>query len=94
MVRYTSSEASTGDGLGVAAWSRLHANYRRRTLGRIFRVQRECTYGKPTTDVSQVRLAILQSEKTWKATMSEIGGDAKVPDLWRSRLCWIYVRKT
>ena len=45
---------------GVRAWARLHANYSRRTLGMMFRVQRECMYPKPVKDVGQVRLAIMQ----------------------------------
>ena len=30
-----------------------------------------------------MRLAIMQWEEKWKAMMSELGGDAKIPDLWR-----------
>ena len=66
---------------GVESWARLHANYSRRTLGIIFRVQRECMYPKPAKEVSQVRPAISQWEQTWNAT--ELGGDPKIPDLWR-----------
>ena len=47
------------------------------------RVLRECVYPKPVEDVGQVRLAIMQWEEKWKAMMSELGGDAKIPDLWR-----------
>ena len=80
LARYTSSEALTivkksvteMDGLG--AWARLHANCSTRTLGRMFRVQRE---------VVPVRLAIIQWEEKWKAMTSELGGDAKIPDLRR-----------
>ena len=68
---------------GVRAWARLHANYSRRTLGRMFRVQRECMYPKPVKDVGQVRLAIMQWEEKWKVMMSELGEGAKIPDLWR-----------
>ena len=55
LARYTNSEEMDG----VRAWARLHANYSRRTLGRSFRVQRECMYPKPAKDVGQVRLAIM-----------------------------------
>ena len=58
-------------------------NDNRRTSGRRFRVQRECWHPKPAKDASQVRLAIMQREEKWKATMSELGGDAQNPDLWR-----------
>ena len=85
--RYTNSEAltivkSVSEMDGVRAWARLHANYSRRTLGRMFRVQRECMYPKPAKDVGQVRLAIMQWEEKWKV-MSELGEGAKIPDLLR-----------
>ena len=88
LARYTSSEAltivkSVTELDGVGAWARLHANQSRRELGRMFTVQRECMYPKPAKDVGQVRLAIMQGEKKWKGMMSELGGDAKIPDLWR-----------
>ena len=59
LARYTSAEASTivrsEPGLeGVDAWSRLHANHSRRTLGIKFRVQRECMFPKPAKDASLV----------------------------------------
>ena len=49
LARYTSSDASTiatsvMESDGVRARVKLHANYSRRTLGRMFRVQRECMY--------------------------------------------------
>ena len=88
LARCTNSEAltivkSVSEMDGVRAWARLHANYSRRTLGRIFRVQRECVYPKPVKDVSQVRWAIMQWEEKWKVMMSELGEVAKIPDLWR-----------
>ena len=88
LARYTNSEAltivkSVSEMDGVRAWARLHANYSRRTLGRMFRVQRECMYPKPLKDVGQVRLAIMQWEEKWKVMMSELGEGAKIPDLWR-----------
>ena len=88
LARYTNSEVltivkSVTEMDEVGAWARLHANYSRRMLGRMFRVQRECMYPKPVKDVGQVRLAIMQWEEKWKAMMSELGGDAKIPDLWR-----------
>ena len=36
---------------GVAAFGMLHENYSRRTLGRMFRVQRECMYPKAAKDL-------------------------------------------
>ena len=34
-------------------------------------------------DASEVRRAVMQWEEKWKATMTELGGDVKIPDLWR-----------
>ena len=42
---------------------------------------------KSATDLSQVRLAMTQWEEKWKAMMSELGGDVKIPDQWECRLC-------
>ena len=39
-------------------------------------------YAKPAKDVGQVRLAIMQWEEKWSA-VGDVGGDAKIPDLWR-----------
>ena len=80
LTRYTLSEAltivkSVSEMDGVRAWARLHANDSRRTLGRMFRVQRE-----PVKDVGQVRLAIKRWEEKWKVMMSELGEGAKIPD--------------
>ena len=51
---------------GVEAWARLHASCSRKTLGTRFRVQRECMYPKPATDLGQVTFAIMQWEEKWK----------------------------
>ena len=88
LARYTSSETSTivksvTELDGVRAWAKLHANYSRRTLERMFRVQSACMYPKPAKDVGQVRTAIMQWEEKWKVMISELGGDAKIPDLRR-----------
>ena len=37
----------------------------------------------PSKEVVPVRLAIMQWEEKWKAMTSELGGDAKIPDLRR-----------
>ena len=68
---------------GLRAWATTHANYSKRTLERMFRVQRECMYPKLVKDVGQVRLAVMQWEEKWTVMMSELGEGAKIPDLWR-----------
>ena len=67
LAMYINSEASTivknETGLeGIVAWTSLHAKYSRRTLGKIYRVQRECMYPKLAKDVGRVRLDFLQWE--------------------------------
>ena len=88
LARYTSYEAltivqSVTELDGVGTWARLHANYSRRTLGRMLKVQRVCMYPKPAKDVGQVHLAIMLWVDNWKGMMSEFTGDAKILDLWR-----------
>ena len=34
-------------------------------------------------DMNRVKLAILPQEEKWKRMMTEIGGDAKIRDVWR-----------
>ena len=41
-------------------------------------------YPKPVHDVSPVRLAIMQWQEKWTVTMSELGKDARIADLWRT----------
>ena len=68
----------------AVGWSTLHANNSRRTLGSILgRAQRERTCREPAKHASQVRLAIVQRDDKWEAMMSELGKDAKIPNLWR-----------
>ena len=88
LARYTGAEAAmivrSVTGLdGVEAWGKLHASYSRRTMGRMFRVQRECMYPKPAKELGQLKNAIMQWEEKWKAMMAELGTDAKIPELWR-----------
>ena len=83
LARYANSEALTMVMDGVRAWARLHVNYSRRTLGIMFRVQRECMYPKLVKDVGHVRLAIMQWEEKWEVMMSELGEGVKIQDLWR-----------
>ena len=88
LVRYTTSEAativrSTTDLDGAEAWGKLHASYSRRTVGRMFRVQRESLYPPVVKNLKLLRLAIMQWEEKWKSMMSELGSEAKIPELWR-----------
>ena len=60
LARCTNSESSTiGRTVteldGMEAWEKQNEDFSRRTLGRTFRVHRECVYPKLVEDVSQVR---------------------------------------
>ena len=86
--RYTEGEAATVvrgvDGLdGVKAFGALHARYNRRTMGRMFRMQKECMYPKSVKTVGEVAGAVLEWEERWKRMMGEIGHETKIPDLWK-----------
>ena len=81
LVRDIGSEASTTVKSGteldlVGVWARLHANDCRRTVERMFRVQRECMSPKPAKDVGQVRLGD-----------HAVGGEVESDDVraWRRR---------
>jgi len=57
--RYTEGEAATvvrgvDEMDGVKAFGVLHARYSRRTMGRMFRMQKECMYPKPVKAVGEV----------------------------------------
>ena len=88
LTRYTSGEAATvvkGAAVmdGVAAYGLLHENYSKKTMGRMFRIQRECMYPKEVKELSGVKIAILEWEEKWKRMNSELGADVKIPVLWR-----------
>ena len=51
-------------------------------------------YPKPAQDVSPVRLAVMQWEEKWKAMVSELGTDAKIPDLQRMSALLKIVQRT
>ena len=71
LATHTNSEASaivrTVTGLdGVKVWRKLYENESRRTLGRLFWVQRECMYPKPAKVVSQV---------SWRSSCGKRSGE-------------------
>ena len=56
--------------------------YSRRTLVRMFHVQRECMCPKAVMDVSQVKAAIMHREVKCKNMLMEVEEGAKIPDSW------------
>ena len=88
LTRYTSMEAATvvkgaRDMDGVEAYGMLHENYSKRTMGRMFRVQRECMYPKAVKELGNVKKAIMDWEEKWNRMKAELGAEVKIPDLWR-----------
>ena len=69
-------------------WKKLFEKYSKRTMGRMFRVQRECMYPKAVRDVSQVKLAIMQWDEVL-LSMSKIPSD----DVLGS-LCKLMIRES
>ena len=88
MVRTTTGEAAAivrnvESYDGTEAWGLLNTACNKRTLGRIFRLQKECCYPKRVDDVSKVKLAILSWEARWNGMMEELGEGVTVPELWK-----------
>ena len=74
LCRYTEGEAATvvrgvEEMDGVKAFGVLHARYSRRTMGRMFRMRRECMYPKLVKTVGEVAMAVLEWEEKWKRMM-------------------------
>ena len=56
---------------GVEAWGRLYEKCNQKTMGRMFRLQRECMYPKAVKKLDEVETAIMEWERTsggaWRA---------------------------
>ena len=86
LVVWTEGEAkllvkSGGDHDGVAAWGRMHAKFKRRTITRLMRMISACMYPKETK-MEHMATAVLQWEEKWKKLLAEFP-DIKIPDLWK-----------
>ena len=66
---------------GVAAWGRMHAKFKRRTITRLMRMISACMYPKEAK-VETMATALLQWEEKWKKLLAEFP-DIKIPDLWK-----------
>ena len=82
LVRFTEGEAATVvKGIverdGLLAWGTMHARYSRRTLGRMFRIQKECMYPKQARNIREVGSMILEWEGKWTRMMAELGQKSK-----------------
>ena len=70
---------SSGDHDGVAAWGRMHAKFKRRTITRLMRMISACMYPKEAK-VETMATALLQWEERWKKLLAEFP-DIRIPDL-------------
>ena len=68
---------------GVEAWGRLHQKYSQKTMGRMFRLQRECMYPRAVKKLDEVENAVMEWEKKWRRMEANLGKDIKIPDLMR-----------
>ena len=68
---------------GAAAYGQVLDNYSKRTLGIMFRIQRECMRPTAVKDLGGVKRAIVGWEERWRRMTTELGTEAKIPDLWR-----------
>ena len=88
LAKYTDGEAGlmvkgVAELDGLLAWGTLNKQYSQRTIGRMFRVQRECMYPKQAKNLREVGTQILEWEGRWRRMMAELGTDVRIPDLWR-----------
>ena len=68
---------------GVHAWGALCTNYARRTMARLFRIQRDCMYPKPARDMQQLKTCILAWEERWRAILGDLELGATIPRMWK-----------
>ena len=66
---------------GVAAWGRMHAKFKRRTITRLMRMQKACMYPKEAK-LEEMATAVLAWEEKWKKMLAEYP-DVKIPELWK-----------
>ena len=55
---------------GIAAWGRMHAKFKRRTITRLMRMISACMYPKEAK-VETMATALLQWEERWKKLLAE-----------------------
>lgn len=68
---------------GVEAWGALHEKYNQKTMGRMFRQQRECMYPKVAKKLEDVESAVMEWEQKWRRMEKEMGKEMKIPDLMK-----------
>ena len=88
LTRYADGEAGTlvrglVDMDGLQAYGRLHERYSRRTIGRMFRVQKDCMYPKTARNLGEVAGLVLEWEEKWRRMLAELGPEVRIPELWR-----------
>ena len=99
LARFTTGEAATLvrgvlDLDGLRAYGILHDRYNKKTMGRLFRMQRECMYPRAVKNLGEVTGAVGMWEEKWRRMIVEIGQEMKIPDLWKMSALLEIVPKT
>ena len=68
---------------GLQAWGELHKKYNQKTMGRMFRQQRECMYPRTAQKLEEVESGVMEWEQKWRRMERELGKDMKIPIIWK-----------
>ena len=58
---------------GLEAWGELHKKYNQKTMGRMFRQQRECMYPKAVQKLDEVESGVMEWEQKWRRMEKDLG---------------------
>ena len=68
---------------GLQAWGELHKKYNQKTMGRMFRQQRECMYPRTVQKLEEVESGVMEWEQKWRRMARDLGKDMKIPTIWK-----------
>ena len=68
---------------GLQAWGELHKKYNQKTMGRMFRQQRECMYPRMVQKLEEVESGVMEWEQKWRRMERDLGKDMKIPVIWK-----------
>ena len=74
--------AEEDEGDGIKIWGLLHANYNKKTMSRLMRLQQESMYPRAVKTMELVG-AIMAWEDKWKKMIRDQPEGTKIPDLWK-----------
>ncbi len=68
---------------GLQTWGELHKKYNQKTMGMIFRQQRECMYPRAVQKLEEVESGVMEWEQKWRRMERDLGEDMKIPIIWK-----------